>query len=42
MQYAKNLAPGHVSGASMAVEGGEGDEEKSPNESRDSGMVEVC
>ena len=39
---AKNLALGRESGTSMAIEGGEGDEEKSPNESRDSGMVEVC
>jgi hypothetical protein len=39
---ATNLALGRESGTSMAVEGGEGDEEKSLNESRDSGVVGEC
>jgi hypothetical protein len=39
---AKNLALGRESGTSMAVGGGEGNEEMSPNESRDSGMVGEC
>ena len=37
--YAKHLALGRENGTSMTVEGGEGVEEKSLNESRDSEMV---